>query len=76
MTLFKNSRRQDIWKKRTTSLEMSVMLYRILNIIITIWQRKDPICHWKICPQMKQMIAVKLGLKLDLQFGFLEALVW
>lgn len=42
---------------------MSVILYRILNIIITSWQRKDPICHWKICPQMKQMIAVKAWFK-------------
>lgn len=42
---------------------MSVILYRILNIIITSWQRKNPICHWKICPQMKQMIAVKAWFK-------------
>lgn len=76
ITLFKNYRRQDTLERKGHFSEMSVILYRILNIIITSWQRKDPICQWKICPQMKQMIAVKPGINLDPQFGSPGALVW
>ena len=44
-------------RKGPLLLEISVLLSRILNIIISSWQRKAPICHWKICPYMKQMTA-------------------
>lgn len=45
---------REPWMKKTTSLKMAVILSRIFNIIISIWQGKNPICHWKICPQTKQ----------------------
>lgn len=48
---------KTFWKKKTTSLRDICSSQQDLNIIITSWQRKAPICHWKICPYMKQMIA-------------------
>jgi hypothetical protein len=45
---------KTFWMNRIRSLKITIILNRILNIIISIWQGKDPICHKKICPQMKQ----------------------
>lgn len=56
--LFKKKKKtpedKTFWMNRIRSLKITIILNRILNIIISIWQGKDPICHKKICPQMKQ----------------------